>query len=164
MEEKYIIVHDFMIKDLNLKGNELLIYAVIYGFSQTDNHVYSGSLRYLAERTNSTKQGVLKCLKSLTDKGYITKKDMNVRGVKFVEYRSTKFNGLLNKVEWVVKQSLMGGIKQSLPNNKDTYNKEDNKEYIKKENYIKERKEQGQNGKSEGLNKTTKFENYGTVL
>lgn len=31
---KSIIIFDFMIKDLNLKGSELLIYALIYSFSQ----------------------------------------------------------------------------------------------------------------------------------
>ena len=39
-------------------------------------------------------------------------------------------NRVLNKVEWGIKQSLTGGIKQSLPNNKDIDKKEHNKRNI----------------------------------
>lgn len=124
----YIVIQAFMVKDLNLKGNELIIYAAIYGFSQTENQAFTGSLQYLAEWTNSTKQGVIKNLKSLVAKGYITKEDKYINGVKFCEYYATKFNTLLNKVEYPIKQSLTPPIKQSLPNNKVIDNIADNKE------------------------------------
>lgn len=113
----YIVIQAFMVKDLKLKGNELLIYAAIYGFSQTENQAFTGSLQYLADWTNSTKQGVIKNLKSLVAKGYITKDEQYINGVKFCEYRTTEFNGVLNKVENPIKQSLTPPIKQSLPNN-----------------------------------------------
>ena len=32
--DNYVAIQGWMITDLNLKGNDLLIYAVIYGFSQ----------------------------------------------------------------------------------------------------------------------------------
>lgn len=112
--ENYISVQGWMINELHLKGNELLIYACIYGFSQKDDQVFNGGLKYLADWTSSTKQGVIKCLKSLQEKGYISKEEHFINRVKVCEYRSTKFNG---------------GIKLSLPNNI-----EDNK----KENYTKE--------------------------
>jgi predicted transcriptional regulator len=128
-EENYITIQGWMISRLGLKGNELLIYAIIYGFSQTEGQVFSGSLRYLAEWTNSTKQGVIKSLKSLVEKGCIGKQDRIVNGVKFCEYYATKFNGVVNKVDQGGKQSLMGGIKQSLPNNINIDNIENNKEY-----------------------------------
>lgn len=125
----YIVIQAFMVKDMKLKGNELLIYAAIYGFSQTENQAFTGSLQYLAEWTNSTKQGVIKNLKSLVDKGYITKNEQYLNGVKFCEYRLTEFNTLLNKVEYPIKQSLTVGGKQSLPNNIVTDKKDNNKEY-----------------------------------
>lgn len=115
--ENYITIQGWMINELNLKGNELIIYSVIYGFSQAENQVYNGSLQYLADWTNSTKQGVLKNLKTLVDKGYVVKNDKIINGVKFCEYYTTKFNGVLNKVEQGIEQSLTEGIKQSLPNN-----------------------------------------------
>lgn len=115
--ENFITIQGWMINDLNLKGNELLIYAIIFGFSQVENQVFNGGLQYLANWTNSSKQGVLKNLKSLTEKGYICKNEKIINNVKFCEYYTTKFNGVLNKVEWGGKQSLTGGIKQSLTNN-----------------------------------------------
>lgn len=65
----------FMVNDLNLKGNELLIYAIIYGFSQTENQVYSGSLNYLADWTSSSKQVMIRNLKRLVEKGLIIKEE-----------------------------------------------------------------------------------------
>ena len=122
--ENYIVVQGFMVKELKLKGNELLIYSIIYGFSQTENQRFTGGLQYLADWTNSTKQGVIKNLKSLVEKGYIIKEDKIINGVKFCEYHSTELNTVLNKVEQGIKQSLIGGkqslkegIKQSLNNN-----------------------------------------------
>ena len=115
--ENYITVQGFMLTDLKLKGNELLIYACIYGFSQTENQVFNGGLQYLADWVNSTKQSVIKCLKSLEEKGYIIKKEKYINGVKSCEYYTTELNTLLNKVEYPIKQSLTGGIKQSLTNN-----------------------------------------------
>lgn len=117
--DNFIVIQGFMVNDLKLKGNELLIYAIINGFSQEDGQVFNGSLQYLAEWTNSTKQGVIKNIKSLIDKGYLGKNEKYINGVKFCEYYATKLNTPLNKVEYPMQQSLTGGDKQSLPNNID---------------------------------------------
>lgn len=126
-KENFITIQGWMITELNLKGNELIVYACIYGFSQAENQVFSGSLQYLADWTNSTKQSVIKCLKSLEEKGFIVKSEKYINGVKFCEYYATKFNTLLNKVDGGIKQSLTEGIKQSLPNNKESDNITENK-------------------------------------
>lgn len=117
--DNFISLQGWMITDLNLKGNELIIYACIYGFTQAENQVFSGSLQYLADWTNSSKQGVMRCLKSLVEKGYIIKTDKIINGVKFCEYYTTKFNGVLNKVAYPIQQSCIPPIQQSLPNNKE---------------------------------------------
>lgn len=106
--ENYIHIPGFMVKDLGLKGNELLIYAIIYGFSQLEGNSFNGNLQYLADWTNSTKQGVLKNLKSLMEKNLIVKETVSDGVLNKVSYHATKFNGVLNKVERGVKQSLMG--------------------------------------------------------
>lgn len=121
----YITIQGFMLTDLKLKGNELIIYACIYGFCQAENQTFSGSLQYLADWTNSTKQGVIKSLKSLVEKGFIEKNDKIINGVKFCEYRITELNRVLNKVEYPMQQSLTGGIQQSSHNNIDLENIED---------------------------------------
>lgn len=115
--ENYVLVQGWMINELNLKGNSLLIYAIIYGFSQEESHRFTGSLQYLADWTSSTKQGVTKCLKFLVEHGYISKEEKIVNGVKFCEYYTTKLDG-------GIQLSLTGGMQQSLPNNIDINNKE----------------------------------------
>lgn len=129
-DNNYINIQSFMVKDLNLKGNELLIYAIIYGFSQADNTSFTGGLQYLADWTNSTKQGVIKNLKSLIEKGYISKSEKHINGIKFCEYRSTMFNGVLNNVEQEPLNYVEQGIKQRLPN-KELHNKPIDNNYIK---------------------------------
>lgn len=123
-DENYINIQGWMVTKLGLKGNELLIYAIIYGFSQTEEQTFNGSLQYLADWTNSTKQGVTKNLKTLVEKGYIVKEDKYINNVKFCEYYTTKFNTVYNKVEQGMQQSLIGyttkfntGMQQSLTNN-----------------------------------------------
>ena len=120
--ENFIVIQGYMINEMKLKGNELLVYAIINGFSQEERQVFNGSLQYLADWTNSTKQGVMKNLKTLVEKGYIGKNEKIINGVKFCEYYVTKFSGVLNKVDGGMQQSLTGGVKQSLPNNIDINN------------------------------------------
>jgi hypothetical protein len=132
-EENYISISGWMVTSLGLKGNELLVYAIIYGFSQDYETRFTGSLQYLADWTNSTKQSCIKCLKSLIEKGYITKHENIVNGVKFCEYQAVKPKSMVvNKVEHGSKQSLMGGSKQSLHNTLDNNTLSNNIE-IKKE-------------------------------
>ena len=120
----FITIQSFMVKDLKLKGNELLTYAIIYGFSQNGEDKFTGSLQYICDWTNSTKQGILKSLKSLVEKGLLEKTDVYKNGVKFVEYHaieltSVKQNltGYETKFNEGMQQSLTPPIKQSLPNN-----------------------------------------------
>jgi len=110
-----------MVKDLHLKGNELLIYAIIYGFTQDGEHQFNGGQQYLAEWTNSTKTGVYKALKRLVEKGLIERIDGSINGVNFVNYRLTKLMGVLNKVN-------EGVLNKVNPNNIDIDNKIDNKD------------------------------------
>ena len=117
--DNYIVVNGFMVTDLKLKGNELLIYALIYGFSQAENQKFTGSLQYIADWTNSTRQGVLKAIKSLVEKGLLIKENKNINGVNFVEYCATKFNGGVKQSLTGCATEFNGGVKQSLHNNID---------------------------------------------
>ena len=130
-DRNYIVIQGWMLTDLHLKGNELIIYACIYGFSQLDGQVFTGSWQYLADWTNSTKRGVAKSLKSLVEKGYIEKIDKVVNGVKFCEYRVTKFTGVMNKVHWGDEQSSLPPDEQSSPNNIDIDKLKNKKEYTR---------------------------------
>lgn len=108
-DNNYYLVQAFMVKELHLKGLEKELYAIIYGFSQAEEQVFTGSLQYLCDWTGATKQGIMKALNSLIDKGLLKKNEKYFNGVKFVEYSVTEFTG--------IKLSLTGGSKLSLPNN-----------------------------------------------
>lgn len=70
-ENNFITIQGFMLSRLKLKGAELLTYAIIYGFSQSEGQYFCGSLKYLAEWTNSTVRSVTNYLNRLKDKGLI---------------------------------------------------------------------------------------------
>lgn len=110
MNSNYITVQGWMVNYLHLKGTELLVYATIFGFSQTEGQRYTGSLQYLAEWCGATKRSVQTALKSLTDKGYIHKEDKYINDVHFVEY----FVGM-EKIS-------IGGIEKISTNNIDINN------------------------------------------
>ena len=78
-----------MINLIGLKGSELQLYAIIYGFSQTDGQEFKASLQYLADWTGLTRQNVLKRLQSLVEKGLLIKEDEYINGVKGCRYRCT---------------------------------------------------------------------------
>lgn len=85
----YFVIHGWMINEMELKGTELQVYAIIYGFAQADGQSFKASLQYLADWTNSTRRTVLNCLQSLVEKGFLIKEDSYENGVKACEYRAT---------------------------------------------------------------------------
>lgn len=88
--DNYITVQGWMISELELKGNDLLVYACIYGFSQAPGQWFSGSLAYLAKWTSSTKRGVQKNLKRLIERGLIEKNESMSDGVRICSYRANR--------------------------------------------------------------------------
>ena len=65
--ENYITIQGWMVNELNLKGNSLIIYSIIYGFSQTDDCKFTGSANYLAEWCGCSRQTVMTTLNKLVD-------------------------------------------------------------------------------------------------
>ena len=90
--ENYFAIQGFMRTVLNLKGNDLLVYAIIYGFSQTDNQRFTGSLQYLADWCGATKQGIMKNLNNLLERGLIIKEEQIINNVKSVSYYTTELH------------------------------------------------------------------------
>ena len=69
----YLNIQGWMINELNLKGNELIIYALIYGFTKDGVSEFRGSRQYMADWTNSSVRSVQNVVNSLVDKGMIEK-------------------------------------------------------------------------------------------
>lgn len=144
-DENYIMVQGWMLNKLKLKGNELLVYACIFGFSQNEQ-AFTGSLQYLADWTNSTVRGVQKNLKALCEKGFILKKEKYVNRVKQCLYTTVDINkihieqnsigieqssiGYGTKFVGGMEQSSLGGSEQSSNNNIDINNIDNNIVYM----------------------------------
>ena len=119
LNENFITIQGWMVNELGLKGNELIVYAIIYGFSQAENQVFNGSSQYIADWLNTSKQTVINTLKHLQEKELIEKKERYVNGVKFCEYYSKNLNGVFKKFDWGYSKNLTGGSQNFLPNNID---------------------------------------------
>lgn len=99
-DSNYITILAPMITRLKLKGNELLVFALIHGFSQDGESRFKGSLKYLIEWTGLDKTTVIKILKSLVEKRYINKFEYEKNKVRFCEY-STNYWEALEALEWL---------------------------------------------------------------
>ena len=84
----YITILSPMITVLRLKGNELLIFALIHGFSQDGQSSFKGSLQYLIEWTGLDKTTIIRLLKHLIEKRFIKKIEYEENKIKRCEYVS----------------------------------------------------------------------------
>lgn len=86
----YILIQSFMIKELNLSGNELLLYAIIYGFSQDGTSAFTGTQQYLADMLGVSTNTVGRLLLAMCESGLIEKKESKTRSpayqTKYVVY------------------------------------------------------------------------------
>lgn len=124
--ENYITIQGWAVSELGLKGNDLLVYSIIYGFSQDDNY-FCGSLKYLEDWTNSSRQGILKNINYLLDRGLIEKLD--IPGSKTNCYKAKRVNSVTESVNSVTTDvnSVNTGGELSSHNNIDN-TKDNNKE------------------------------------
>ena len=133
-DTNYIHIPGWASTKLGLKGNALLIYSIIYGFSQNDSkeQCYKGSIDYLVEWTNSTRQGVERVLGDLLKAGYITKiqatptnvyKAVELEEIIRLRNSGTKKNleDTPRKSEKETKKILDNNINNTINNNIDDY-------------------------------------------
>lgn len=134
-DDNYFMVSGWMLNRLNLKGAALQIFSIIYGFSQDGEGSFTGSLQYLCDFTNSSKNTVLKALKELIEREYIVKTENTINGVRFCTYKTNapvvqKLNrGSSETALGGGSKTAPGGGAETEPNNKDI----DNKSYINKD-------------------------------
>lgn len=86
--ENFITILGWMVNELKLQGNELLCYALIYGFSQDGSSAFNGSRKYIADLIGAKSLNTVdSVLKNLVDKKLIIKESNNINGVIFNSYK-----------------------------------------------------------------------------
>lgn len=86
--DSYVNIQAFMVNELHLSGNALIIYAVIYGFSQDGDSWFTGSRSYLAAWCQASKSTVSRNLDALCANGLIERREHVTAGVLLVDYRA----------------------------------------------------------------------------
>ena len=124
--ENYVVIQGWMCNELSLKGNDLLVYALIFGFSQDGQSEFKGSRSYIAETFNISLPTVDKTLKNLVDKELIFKRTEHHLGIDFNYYR-------INKNLQGVKK-LYGGGKETLHYNNIDNNIDNSNKVLSKDN------------------------------
>ena len=132
----YYTVQAWMVNDLGLKGNELALYAIIYGFSQDGRSEFSGSISYIQEWLGCSKNTAKKAISNLVGRGLIKRKQ-STNGIDSCSYKAVpNYVGAGAKTDPLPGQILTGGGSNSDPlpgqiltgtgSNPDPYNYIDN--------------------------------------
>lgn len=140
-KEYYINIQWWMAQRLKLSGNELLTYAIVYGFSQDGESAFLGSSKYVSYALRVSRPTAIKALDSLTSKGLIIKTQEKINDIVFNRYKANlqvikDFDRPYKEsLQGGSKESLQGGYKETLHSNKykELNNKELNKESKKEE-------------------------------
>ena len=123
----YIVIQDWMISDLQLRGNELLTYALIYGFSQDGESEFKGSLKYISKFLGVSKSTAQRNLENLVNRGVIEKRVEEISGVKFNRYIAhEKAEPPIVKTSTGCSQNGYGGVVKTSTNNTNIYNTNNN--------------------------------------
>ena len=112
-DENYYQISGWMLNCLGLKGTELQVFAIIFGFSQDGESMFGGSLTYLCDWVGASKPTIIKALKDLVNKEYIIKDTLEINNVTFNRYKANM--ELISDLRGS-KESLLGS-KETLHNN-----------------------------------------------
>ena len=91
--KNYYITYQWMIDDLKLKGSDLAVYALIFGFTIGQRGKFYGTLNYLAKRIGVDKDTAFNSINRLLAKSYnggsIIKKETEIiNGTKYCYYKA----------------------------------------------------------------------------
>lgn len=109
---------------MGLKGLQLDLYAIIYGFCQDNGSAFYGTISYLEEFTGFSRRAVIDALNDLVGKGYIRKDTEDLgQQVKRVKYSCIKEQICISSAEFAQEgmQNLQGGCADFAPNKENIY-------------------------------------------
>lgn len=120
----FLVIQKWMLTDLNLKSTELMVYAIIYGFSQDSQGECWASLDYFQLWTGASRSSIIRAINGLEEKGLIERRrrEGTTSALRVVEGGVKMKRGGVNLKR--------GGVKMTPNNitNNKTNNKEINKE------------------------------------
>lgn len=122
--ENYFQVSGWMINELHLKGAELCVYAIIYGFSQSGEYQFTGSKQYLADFVGVTKRAIIGILANLVKKGVVEKQEVMNGNVKRSYYKALLPSEKSSLVKNLHQCNLFTGTSEKFSPNNKVYNKE----------------------------------------
>lgn len=85
----YIVIQPWMFSNLQLSGNEAIVFAIVYGFSQDGKSWYRGGSYYIEQTTPFTQRTAKTHLWTLEKMGVIEMRKETVNGVERNIYRAT---------------------------------------------------------------------------
>ena len=108
----HIVVTEEM-RALGLSGNDLMVFALINGFSQDGQGCFYGSLPYICETCGISRRTAIYILNDLVERGFLQKNETIQNGVKRVIYQVNRGSAEIAPVV----QKLHSGSAKIAPNN-----------------------------------------------
>ena len=110
--ENIFIVSGWMVNELKLSGNSLMVFAIIFGFSQDGESYFTGSRKYLCDFTGASKPTIDKALNELIEKNYIYKYSEKRNDIIYNKYQVN-----LEILNFTTSKETLPPCKETLPNN-----------------------------------------------
>ena len=82
----YLVITQDMVEGLGLRGSELLVYALVNGYSQGGRGMYTGGVEHVASVCAISRRTAIATLFSLVEKGLLVKIKHTICGVTRVAY------------------------------------------------------------------------------
>lgn len=142
MINTYITIPYYLRERFDLKGNELIITALVLGFSQDKESWFKGSTKYVAEWTGIDEKSVQRIMRSLCERQILKRNEVARRGNMIVynytfnhdnhgEQNVTRNETTGNKIYPVGEQNVTRDGEQNIPRIKDNIDKDNIDNIIK---------------------------------
>ena len=131
-DKGYVNIQGWMINNLGLTGNKLILFALIFGFSQDGVSKFRGSGSYIASALNISRRTAINLLKELLKDKYITKEKNNTGNLYCAEISLLKSKGVkkLHSESEEVAQVSSAETSHNIYNPKDKDNNKKNQDSV----------------------------------
>ena len=84
-EKNYVAIQTWMVSELKLSGNDLIVYALIYGFNSNKRR-FIGTLDYISKFTGCSIRQISRILDNLVERGLLSKRKFTLNRANRCEY------------------------------------------------------------------------------